>query len=76
MHTANISSLRSALLDYYREEEADKLMGHLETRRKVDPHVFEHEARAAELLEEDNEDAAWIHELLGRNMRLAARGSN
>jgi hypothetical protein len=76
MHTANMSKLRSAFLDYYQDDEADELMGHLEARRKVDPHIFEHEARAAELMEDDDEDAAWIHELLGRNIRRAARGAN
>lgn len=70
MHTAQISDLRFALLDYYHDEdEAD-------SRGDVDPHFFEHEARAAALLEEDDSDAAWIHELLGQNIKRAARGEN
>lgn len=76
MHTANISDLRFALLDYYREDDLDQLLSDVGAGRNVDPHIFEHEARAQELLDDDNEDAAWIHELLGRNMRRAARGEN
>ena len=76
MHTANISDVRFALLDYYREDDVDPLLNEIDAGRKVDPHIFEHEARAQELLGDDDEDAAWIHELLGRNMRRAVRGKN
>jgi hypothetical protein len=75
MHTANLSSLRSAIQDYFSTDESDWLADFdLVPKRDLDPHILEHETRAAELL--DDEDAAWIHDALGQNMKRAARDSN
>ena len=78
MHTANISNLRSAIEEFYQADDSDWLSAGFDPvpRRGLDPHLLEHEARAAELLDEDDDDAAWIHQLLGQNMKRAARSVN
>ncbi len=78
MHTAHVSNLRSALLEYFDEDDPDWLLADFDTLslREIDPHSLEHEARAAELLEEDDEDGSLIHQLLAANIQRAARGSN
>ena len=78
MHTANLKNLRSAIHEFYDADDSDWLAANFDLvpSRKFDPHVFEHEVRAAELLDEADEDAAWIHQVLGENMKRAARESN
>jgi hypothetical protein len=76
MHTANISNLRSAIQEYYQADDSDWLSAEFDLmpHSDHDPHILEHEARAAELLDDD--DAAWIHRVLGQNMKRAARSAN
>ena len=77
MHTAQVSQVRSAIQDYFEEDDSEwvvKTKGSV--NQEVNPHISEHEARAAELLAEHDEDAAIIHELLGKNIIRAAHHSN
>ena len=78
MHTANVSTLRSAIEEYYRGDDSDWLAVDFDlvSKRRLDPHILEHEARAAELSEDTDDDAAMIHQLLGQNMRRAAQSTN
>ncbi len=75
MHTANVSNVRSAIQEYYQADDSDWLSADLDLmpHSDLDPHILEHEARAAELLDDD---AAWIHQVLGQNMKRAARSAN
>lgn len=76
MHTAHVSDFRFALLDYFQEEDSEEPADGLGPSRKPDPHILEHETRAAELMEDDDEDAAMIHQLLNRNIKRASGKSN
>jgi hypothetical protein len=77
MHTAHVSSLRSALRDYFQDDDSDWSSAAVgQDSSRPDPHIFEHEARAAELLEDDDLEASLIHELLAANIRRAACESN
>ncbi len=71
---AQVSKVRSAILKAFDEDDSDWLSDRRPSNRlsHLDPHISEHEARAAELLAEQDEDAAIIHQLLGRNILRAA----
>ncbi len=73
MHTAHLANLRSAIQDYYQTDDSDY---ELSPHSGLNPHMLEHEARAAELLGADDDDAAWIHQMLSKNMKRAARSAN
>lgn len=70
MHTASISHLRSAVQDYFDDDNDDSdWYSNCDLRVAYPnwhPHQLEHETAAAELMDDD-EDAAMIHRLLGRN---------
>jgi hypothetical protein len=77
MRTANVSSVRSAIQEYYYSEDSDWLDAGFDLVPRVpDPHVLEHEVRAAELLDDHDDDAAWIHQVLGQNMKRSALSAN
>ena len=77
MHTANVSSVRSAIQEYYHSEDSDWLDAGFDfAPRALDPHVLEHEVRAAELLDDADDDAAWIHQVLGQNIKRSALSVN
>lgn len=78
MHTASISHVRSAVRDYFDDNEDPEWFwknDNQPSRQPLDPHLMEHERRALELMDDDDEDAAIIHRLLGENMLRAARES-
>ena len=76
MHTAHVSHVRSAILDYYQEGDSGWFSEDVVPLRQIDPHYFEHESRIDELVEEGDEEAAFIHRQLAASIRRANHSAN